>query len=382
MHTDGSNAFARRSMADRVPSIIGEVIERNADYPPSIKDALRELKEDIATDQPLRLPRLPAPDFDLWAARFQPHDGDTWLNAEWLFSEMLAYRLVLEACRYWTTRRDPFDPFKKEELASDALWDTLSLALEEGKGDRAARLHGQLLAALWGNRLDYSIEASAAQGAVAQDDQLLANDLPRVAEHLASTSPGAVHIIMDNAGTEQACDLALADFLLEGGWARSVTLHIKMQPTLVSDATAKDVRRLFEAMKAQGGPAAALEERIRRHIAAGRLQIAPDFFWTADGRLWELPPRLHQTLREARLVITKGDLNYRRTTGDAIWPRGATLAEAARGFPAPLLALRTVKSDTLVGVEAATVERLDTQEEGNWRTDGTYGVAQFAQLDG
>ncbi|MEM6646463.1 MAG: ARMT1-like domain-containing protein, partial [Bacteroidota bacterium] len=81
----------------------------------------------------------------------------------------------------------------------------------------------------------------------------------------------------------------------------------------------------------------------------------------------------------SRLVILKGDANYRRTTHDALWPEDTTLSHILRDFQAPLLALRTLKSDTLVGVDVGTQARLTAEHGGEgWRTNGTYGIAQFA----
>jgi hypothetical protein len=370
-------------MAERLPRILQDTIDRNPDYPASVSDRFRRLGDEIAGDAPLRAPERPAPDYDLWQRRFAPHAGETWLGTEWFFSETLAYRLALQAGRYWTTRRDPFRPFKDEELASDAMWDALDSVLGAAASDGTVRerLHAHLTGALWGNRMDQTIQASMAQGTEAAGEHLLADDRSAATEHLLTAeAPGAVHVLMDNAGTEEALDLATAHFLLDEDLAREVVLHVKMQPVLVSDATGRDVLAMLEAMAERGGRPEALAERLNGHLQTGRLRLAPDFFWSTAGRLWELPPRLHESLADAQLVIGKGDVNYRRATHDAVWPAGATLAEATgEGFPAPLLSLRTIKSDTLVGVDPGTTERLDAKHgEDNWRTTGTYAVAQFA----
>ena len=380
VRTDGSNAFARRSMAERVPGILDDTIERNPDYPQRIRDALRDLSEQIAGDEPLRPIRPPAPDLDLWRRRFAPHEGDTWLDADWFFAETLAYRLVLEACDYWTTRRDPFAPFKQEELSSDALWATLEAALDaaDAAGSRDEKLGGLLTAALWGNRMDRSVARSREQGTAASDEHLLANDLPGATRHLLAGEPGEVHVIMDNAGTEQVLDFALTDALLDTEAVRSVVLHVKMQPVLVSDAIGADVEKALQAMEQRSDEVAALAHRLREYAGCGRLGIVPDFFWSTDGSLRELPPRLYDAMQGARLVISKGDANYRRITNDALWPPDAAFTDAAQGLPVPLLALRTLKSDTLVGVGGEQRARLD-EEHSDWRTSGTYGVAQFAE---
>ena len=376
IRTDGSNDFARQSMAKRVPRIFQEAIDRNPDYPRGIHQNIRRLKDAIAHDKPLKLFDPPAPDYDWWHRRFSDHQGESWLGTEWLFAEMLAYRHLADACRYWTTRRDPFHPVKKEEMESEAVISLLNEALHR-EGGRAEQLRHALVDALWGNRMDLSMKGVLAQGVQASDDQLLVDDTPAVVDDLLAGEPGTVHIIMDNAGTEEAFDLALVDRLLRDKVARSVTLHVKMIPVLVSDVLGEDVYALLDVLEASGGPVAQLAERIHGYINRGSLHIIPDLFWSTDGRMHELPPRLQQGMENASLIVAKGDANYRRATNDAIWPQDARWEEAVASLPAPFLALRTIKSDTLVGVAPDTTHRLDEQE-GAWRTEGSHAVAQYA----
>ncbi len=47
--------------------------------------------------------------------------------------------------------------------------------------------------------------------------------------------------------------------------------------------------------------------------------IKEDAFWTTAGCYWRLPyiaPDLFTELKESELVLFKGDLNYRKLTGD------------------------------------------------------------------
>jgi len=376
VRTDGSNAFARRSMAERLPGIFEDVLKRNPDYPSGIQRDVQALRTSIVEDQPVTLFDPPAPDHDLWAHRFAPREGETWLGTDWFFAEVFAYRHLLAACRYWTARRDPFRPFKKEELHSETLQHEVEEALGV-EGTLRDRLQHRLRGCLWGNRMDLSMQSVVAQGTSAEDEHLLSNDLPAVVDRLLAEEAGPVHLILDNAGTEEAFDLMLADLLLERGLASTVMLHVKMTPVLVSDVVGEDVYWLLDVLESHGGAPAQLAGRLRDHLRDGRLRVVPDFFWNLDTPLREVPPRLQRTFNDATLVVSKGDANYRRITNDALWPPDATLSDAVGPFPAPLLALRTLKSDTLVGVEPDTTARLDRQDEG-WRTSGTYGVAQFA----
>jgi len=61
---------------------------------------------------------------------------------------------------------------------------------------------------------------------------------------------------------------------------------------------------------------------------------------------------------------------------DALWPADAPFAEAVNYFPAPLLALRTCKSDSIVGLPAGLAESLD-KVQNDWRFNGKHGLIQF-----
>ena len=375
VRTDTSNAFAHRSMGVRVPSIIDDTIARNA-YADTTADALKRLRDEVAGNAPLRLFEAPAPDHALWLPRYVPHEGETWLGTEWLFAEMLVYRLMVEASGFLESGRDPFAPFKQEEMASEALWTTLEevLAFE---GPPPERLVRTLKAMLWGNRIDLSIMTVAAQGVHATDEHLLTDCSEEIVAGLLGRPPGSVHIIMDNAGTEEAMDLAWTDLLLAEGLATEIVLHVKMLPVLVSDVIPVDLHDMLRAMTARGGAAAGLSTRLSGYMQEGRLRMEADYFWNTDGRFWELPPHIEHTLSEATLAISKGDANYRRATNDAIWPLETRMSEALGPFPAPLALLRTLKSDTLVEVSLERAAELEV-EHPQWRANGTYGVMQYA----
>jgi hypothetical protein len=75
------------------------------------------------------------------------------------------------------------------------------------------------------------------------------------------------------------------------------------------------------------------------------------------------------------MVVVKGDANYRRVVGDALWPPDAPFAAAASYAPSPLLCLRTLKSDAVLGLPPGLAERLDASHP-SWRVDARRGIAQ------
>jgi hypothetical protein len=376
IRTDFSNSFAHDTMKRRVPNTIRDVQHMNPDYPAAIQEALDKLHDEIQNDAPIRMLDPLAPDYDLWAASYAPYEGSTWLNTHWFFAETFFYRHLIQAVRWWETGRDPFAPKKVAELASAELWSLLGQALQTRSAAAAERLLALIHYDLWGNRIDLSFAASLAHGGAGTHDDLLVNDDEAIVHHLLKQR-GAVHIIVDNTGTELALDLALIDALLDC-CADQVILHVKMHPTFVSDATPPDVITLLNAMcdGTHRDPICQLGERLHGALEASRLRLAPDFYWNSSRLLWDMPVRLMRIFERAALVIIKGDANYRRMVGDALWAAHTPFSTVTDFFPAPLLALRTMKSDAVVGLPTGLAETLDGIDP-RWRVNGRRGVIQF-----
>lgn len=374
IRTDHSNAFANHTMRVRLPEIIRKVRDMNPDYPASIQHNLDALGDSLENDAPIPMLNLPAPDYDAWATAHAAHEQDTWLNTDWFFAETFAYRHIIQAVRWWETNRDPFAPIKNDEQASDAVKHLIELALSI-TGPAEERLAKLIDQALWANRIDLSIPALLEHGTSVSAEDLLVNDREQVVQHLFS-SPGPVHIVADNVGRELAMDLVLSDALLNG-ITDTVFLHLKMHPTFVSDATVSDVLRfIYDMERGLYGPAASkLGQRLHEATDRGQLRFAPDLFWNSSRLLRDLPPGLTHLFRQAKLVIFKGDLNYRRLVGDAIWVLTTPLTQVADFFPAPLLTLRTLKSDPIAGLPPGLVEQLNRIDQ-NWRFNGKRGLIQ------
>jgi uncharacterized protein with ATP-grasp and redox domains len=358
-------------METRVPRIARDVLEKNPTLASGSRDAVEALARSIEENALLPAPRPPAPDVEAWSAAHAEHASERWLAAEWFYAELAFYRELAQACRFWETADDPFAAAKNEELAGERPWSHLEQALAR-RGPRAERIGELLATCLWGNRVDLSYTVGDGHDSP-RDDDLLVDDRAEAIPFLVRAG-AQVHLVADNAGTELALDLGLCDALLEEATAR-VTLHLKMQPVFVSDALPCDLWNTLERMKARGGDAGSVAWRLRQAFAAGRLLLAPDPFWSGPRFLWEAPPHLVRTLASATMVVVKGDANYRRVVGDALWPPDAPFAAAASYAPSPLLCLRTLKSDAVLGLPPGLAERLDASHP-SWRVDARRGIAQ------
>jgi hypothetical protein len=169
--------------------------------------------------------------------------------------------------------------------------------------------------------------------------------------------------------------LALADFLLISGLAAQIDLHLKPQPFFVSDAMPQDVEAGLNALPLGGDEARALAERIRAHIGDGHLQLRTHWFYATSLFYFQLPADLHAELSALDFAFIKGDANYRRLVGDCHWPPTSSFQSATAYFPASLVALRTLKSELIVGLREGEADRLSLLDP-QWLVNGKRGVVQ------
>lgn len=249
------------------------------------------------------------------------------------------------------------------ELA--ARYKALLQQIDDGRGKPEDEAAEKLLftemceICLWGNATDLSLltnltyeDIQKLQGSEARksaEKNILVNDLPQAYDVLRRAKAEGkaerrVDIVLDNAGFELFVDLILAGYLLSSGLATLVVLHPKSIPWFVSDVLPSDFSELLNALAdprrfyetpseddvLQGKTPAALSDKELGDLtflfqnwsqlyAEGEVILRPNRFWTLPGSFWRLPAEakeLHEDLKTSNLVIFKGDLNYRKLTGD------------------------------------------------------------------
>ncbi|GIK28818.1 MAG: hypothetical protein DCC53_05370 [Chloroflexi bacterium] len=373
--TDLSNAFASNTMQERIPAILQQVVEVNPGMTARQRSAIEQLRDDVAAGQPAPALAPGPPDVDGWRMALSDQPGRTWHDVEWFFAETYLYRVLMDAVDYFVTRHDPFGPIKAEEYASEGHRTLLDQALSVA-GSREEVLNTLLGMALWGNRVDLSYAESRAHGGSINSDDLLIDDRSAAIAALTGTAH-TVHVVADNAGSELSADLVLIDRLLRDKWAEQVVLHVKAHPTFVSDAITDDViqflRRAVEGV--YGILATELGARLIGAVGAGTLRLSSRFYWNSAAMWWDMPDELHTFMAGSPLTIVKGDANYRRVVGDARWPYVTPFHEVVAGAGIPVLCLRTLKSDPIVGLQPGQAERLEAIEP-RWRWSGKRGVIQ------
>ncbi|XP_027457496.1 damage-control phosphatase ARMT1 isoform X3 [Zalophus californianus] len=249
---------------------------------------------------------------------------------------------------------------------------------------------------LWGNKCDLSLsggETSSQKTNIMSSLEelkplILVNDM----EHLWSllnnckktrgkASITRVDIVLDNAGFELVTDLVLADFLLSSQLATEIHFYGKTIPWFVSDTTIRDFNWLIEQVKGSNHKwMSKCGADWETYIKVGRWVYHDHIFWTLPHEfcvMSQVAPDLYAELQKAHLILFKGDLNYRKLTGDRKWEFTVPFHQALRGFhPAPLCSIRTLKAEVQVGLRPGQAEQYIATEP-SWLTIGKYGVFQF-----
>ncbi|KAL8377445.1 hypothetical protein RB595_008228 [Gaeumannomyces hyphopodioides] len=415
----------------------------------SIINELAQLKYQVQHDRQLTpIPDDGGPDVELYNKELEQRGNPTWLNTNWLFCECYLYRrintnftLSTHWKRYDVFARQKIKTFRSSRPAVAELaarYGELVKQLREHKasdGEADKLLFREMCEiCLWGNATDLSLlttlsydDIQKLQGSEARhaaEANILVNDLDAAFDALVAarrdkTGPPGRHrvdIVLDNAGFELYVDLVLAGYLLEAGLATEVVLHPKEIPWFVSDVVPADFAALLNALAnpktfyetpsdeeaLQDKKPEPLSEREATDMAflfsnwtelyaEGKIILRPSGFWTQGSSYWRLPtecPFLFNELKSSKLVIFKGDLNYRKLTGDAAWDPTTPFTEAigplGPGSDVNVLALRTCKADVVVGLKPGQDEKLREQDKDSdpaarkWAWSGKYAVVSFS----
>ncbi|MCC7165111.1 MAG: protein-glutamate O-methyltransferase family protein [Anaerolineae bacterium] len=381
LSTGDPNSFAHNTLKVRDPNILQGLIDAPY-FSPDLKRAFKKFHAELlaGTIEPLR---ENTPDHDFWRDASKPYIGRSWLDVPWYWAETFFYRRILEIVGYFQLgawhEKDPFFHDKQAELVPTAAPARVATVLESTISNQRAAISNLLHAALWGNRVDlsYNVEQTVGRAARPEDEHanLLVDDAPRVLAFLTARPLDQLAYVADNAGTELALDLALIDQCLTSDLVKKITLHLKPQPFYVSDAMPQDVEHTLRAFENANADTRGVAQRLRAHLKNNRLELRVHWFYPTSLHYFEMPDDLYKLFQTADFSILKGDVNYRRLVGDAHWKPTIAFDYTTRYFPTPFVALRTMKSELVVGLEATQVQHLD-QLDPHWRTNGKRGVIQ------
>ncbi|NPV09566.1 MAG: protein-glutamate O-methyltransferase family protein [Anaerolineae bacterium] len=379
--TSEPGSFARATIEERKPAIVAEVLALSPKRE-VIRHALQALVEEIR-HLPISPPPPGVPLHAEWVAHYGLWEGSTWLELPWYFAEAYFYLRLLSAIGYFAgLHPDPFARQKASLLAQSGPVVASMARIERAVGDLPPAEAFTLLArrSLWGNRTDLSNVAVTERhrGDPTHSDQPppVVDDCRSAYEDLLRAPEAEVVFLCDNAGPELVCDLHLAAWLLDHA-AERVALEVKPQPFFVSDAMAREVDATIAYLQGCDDPAVqGVGDRLKDARSRGTLSVRDHPFWCGPDHYDSLPQDLWDRLSRAALVISKGDVNYRRFLRDRHWPFDTPIERALPPFPAPVLLLRTFKGELAAGLSREAVEQL-SRADPDWLVSGRQGVAQY-----
>jgi hypothetical protein len=402
-------SFTNYSVVVRLPDIARRTLKEN-NFSSETVNRIQALIDEIPSGKIRPVSTPLAPDADQWAGYIHSYTGMDWLEVPWFFAEEYFYRRILEATGYFhpgpSQGQDPYAGQKRLGLASSraairALADQVGYVEHRPPTTQRDSLSHLFLMDLWSNQNDLSLwpvqqdengngwsGGTAKKGAHTDGNgkeepvsterkHILSDQLSEAVDYIEHLNPAnaQIDILLDNAGYELVCDLALADFLLTSQCSARITLHAKTCPVFVSDALDRDIHNTIDSLFFEGHLSSqAMAIRLRRSLIDGRLVIRTHPFWTSPLPAWEMPVDLFDQISQADLVISKGDANYRRLLGDRHWPIDLQFASVVDYLPGAVLALRTLKSEIAVGIYPAAIPTSDP----DWMTNGRWGLIEFS----
>ncbi|OBA22931.1 DUF89-domain-containing protein [Metschnikowia bicuspidata var. bicuspidata NRRL YB-4993] len=442
-YNDDPKSFAYPTVHKRWPTIlegaIGDIASHIRSFPEAqkcgeivtskIESLLKEFRADepvkAFTEEELQIKKeLIAYNSEL--ERYNNQRRVTWLTGPWLYLECYLYQL-LDLWFKQTIHLKEFDVFENSKstafqqssfgvLELCKRYETLSKQLQGASVDQEALkllFYEFIDISLWGNATDLSLLAGnvtledikSVQGAEVRkknEEKIIVNDAAKAWHQLTGDARKRVDFVLDNSGFELFADLCLSMFLLDSGLVESVVLHCKEIPWFVSDTMPKDFESLIEQLKnaeffteihSSAEDKKAIEfftSKLEALVGQQKISLQHNLFWTSYENFWYIPEKrgLFEELRKSSLVIFKGDLNYRKLTGDLQWDTTTPFVTAIRQLGSsglPVLALRTCKADVVVGLPEGLNEKLSEtyKSMGNdvgefWTASGKWAVISFS----
>lgn len=421
-------SFAYTTIKDRLPVILTRIVDTLCQNKNQIIDTygrgatedikyiigfISQLKNEIGTNKalkPMRLnPKAIPNDAEEWNKYLEYRtrvEGETptWFNTLWLYCETYMYRVLAQEIGL-TSSMQNYDPFEQHKQAvfinSIDSVDAVALYVKNivcdenyNKENAKSDFVKLLKLSLWSNRYDLSLSAGSALKQTGNpvdivesfDKDILVNDWESVwhiVKEKLEEDGDNIYIVFDNAGYELFADLCLAAFLVTIVPTTKITFYVKAYPWYVSDTTINDFHWILDYMSSRDGyPNLQLLSKTFKEFLDRKIWVVKNEpYWTGPYDIRQMKEKEIKTyiqLSTAKLVIFKGDLNYRKLLADINFEYSTSFITALGDFqPTNILSLRTLKSDVCVGLPRGLAEKL-FEKDKNWLLTGEYGIIQAA----
>lgn len=348
----------------------------------------------------------------------------SWANGDWLFTEIYLYRRVNAIVLEHGMIIDVFEKLKTDTFVSSfngvldlcEFYNKIDLTKLDDAEVKYTLFKEFISISLWGNATDLSLltnldltdlqDLQSKESRLSNQSKILVDDTLASWKYITENPGETVDIVCDNAGFEVFCDILLAFFLVDFKLVKKVVLHLKDLPYMVSDVMKKDVYQLLDILNKWGKESKevlAMAHKLKEFLDSGKLELNDNEFWTYYHDYWHLShvdkhsgkdtfgvlTEVLESFEKSKMVIFKGDLNYRKLCGDRCWPKTTTWDVAiSRDLKVedenklvgkekaiyelqkfPMLSLRTCKADVMVGLKSDEQDKQLTEEYKNMKRD-------------
>lgn len=366
LSTGTPNSFAAISLEKRLPRILNNLL-RHVDTQNNAAQSLRQLAVEMQTGT---ITPLASTFPGTLSHHLKPYVGRSWNDMPFLTVELYFYARILLA--FGHTATTPADPF--QELKRSANQQAIAqLVTQQDYCDPNYDISALLHWVMSGNAADLS------QAVVPDTDQIsLLIDDSQLAKTLFNSGLQRIDYVLDNAGIDVLADLLLIRRISQYG--SKIVVHVRPWPMFMSDMILTDVHWLLEKLKTFSEPKIRqLGKDIDTLLCDGQLTIQASPSLGLPISFCESKTAVEETFQDSALVIFKGDLNYRFFAGDRHWPHTTSKNHFLERIGRPVISLRTLKSEVLVGLSAEILAKTH-QLESDWLTCGRYGIIQvFAE---
>lgn len=366
--------FADYTITRRLPKVLSSVEEQLAAC--GKLEAASTMLQDIIDAREINIQNFACPTL-FWEEYINGLNGCTWGSLAFFDLEFLFYHGLNSIAGFFETGLDIFRNIREMALAEAIP------SLESGLAQMSDLSDTDLLKAtincsLFANEADYSQLITSKSDSKLWDNRILfdeSDDLILQLHQLPYSEE--VHLIADNAGHELCWDLVMIDVLLRLFGNLRIFLHVKPSPMFVSDALSSDVEETLNSLSSisLSRETVLMSQRLKYAMESGKLCVCAEADWGEPRHFNRLDSDLSITLSNSKIIISKGDLNYRRFVKDLQWPFNIPVEVATSGVPFKAFSLRVLKSDALVGITSTIAKKAETQLE-NWRTCGHFAVIQ------
>ncbi|XP_017866546.1 PREDICTED: protein-glutamate O-methyltransferase [Drosophila arizonae] len=356
---------------------------------------ISRLKYELQTDKPFQNFTGDEPDRESWNNFMAdlPAKANSFYQACMMHTECYMYRKLYSFVEnsIFLKQFDYFAKIKQDTLDSCQA-DIVILAKYTRRTENTFDVFNELLKInLWSTRNDLSknenglsFNMNVLEDVTATDSHILINDAFEIWQCLNSrrSKKQCVDFVLADVGYELFADFILAEYIIEKGFAAKVRFHAKACPWFVTNTTRRDFEMTLQYLSKHSDYNLSLVgNKFLQFMDEGKFELAPvSTFWTGPHAfhcMKTVDPKLYKLVTHSKLIIFKGDVNYRKLLSDVSWQSTQDMKTCAGAVvPNSFCTIRTAKSEIICGLPEGTYERLQSIDS-DWMVSGSYGTIQF-----